>query len=120
MIEITTARHLLPDGRLELLGAVDTVTGAMTRVESGGAVLLVDCGIAQGREAAGWVFPEAARDAGAVLLTHGHNDHVGSLPILLDGGFDKPIYGTRATLEVAELVLRDGLSLSGEIGRAHV
>lgn len=113
MIEITTARHLLPDGRLELLGAVDAVTGAMTRIESGGAALLVDCGIAQGREAARWVFPEAARDANAVLLTHGHNDHVGSLPILLDGGFDGPIYGTRATLEVAELVLRDGLSLSG-------
>ncbi len=113
MITTTSPRHPLPDGQLELLGAVDTVTGAMTRIESGGAALLVDCGIAQGREAARWVFPEAARDVDAVLLTHGHNDHVGSLPMLLDGGFDRPIYGTRATLEVAELVLRDGLSLNG-------
>ena len=89
------------------------MTGAMTRVETGGAALLVDCGVAQGREAEHWTFPEAARDVDAVLLTHGHNDHVGSLPVLLDGGFDRPILGTRATLEIAEIVLRDGLRLSG-------
>jgi Cft2 family RNA processing exonuclease len=85
----------------------------MTRVETGGAALLVDCRIAQGRDADGWQFPEAARDAHAVLLTHGHNDHVGSLPALLDGGFAGPIIGTAPTLDIAELVLRDGLRLQG-------
>jgi metallo-beta-lactamase family protein len=105
--------HTLPDGRVSLLGAVDTVTGAMTRIEAGGAALLVDCGIAQGDEADHWQFPDAARDVDAVLLTHGHNDHVGSLPVLLDGGFSRPIYGTRATLDIADLVLEDGIRLQG-------
>ncbi len=108
-----TESHDLPDGRVDLLGAVACVTGAMTRVETGGAALLVDCGVAQGEEAARWRFPDAARDASAVLLTHGHNDHVGSLPVLLDGGFERPILGTHATLEIADLVLTDGLRLQG-------
>jgi metallo-beta-lactamase family protein len=112
-IKTTTPRHSLPDGQVHLLGAVKSVTGAMTRVETGGAALLVDCGIAQGREARDWEFPVAARDVDAVLLTHGHNDHVGSLPALVDGGFDRPILGTRATLDVAELVLRDGMKING-------
>jgi len=107
-----TASHALPDGRVELLGASRSVTGAMTRVELGRTVLLVDCGVAQGREARGWRMPDAARDAHAVLLTHGHNDHIGSLPALLDGGWRGPILGTRATLDVARLSLEDSLEMN--------
>lgn len=110
-IHPTTESHAIPDGRVRLLGACRSVTGAMTHVEAGGAALLVDCGVAQGDEARCWRFPDAARDVDAVILTHGHNDHVGSLPALLAGGFDKPIFGTAATLEVARLVLEDGLRL---------
>ncbi len=108
-----TARHLLPDGRVTLLGAIDTVTGAMTLVETGGKGLLVDCGIAQGQAARDWRFPDAARSADAVVLTHGHLDHVGSLPALLDTGFEGPIVATRATLAIAELVLSDSLRIGG-------
>ncbi|HKU38272.1 MAG TPA: MBL fold metallo-hydrolase [Polyangiales bacterium] len=108
-----TEVHALPGGRVQLLGAVHSVTGAMTRVEWGGAALLIDCGVAQGDDAAAWQFPEAARDAQAVVLTHGHNDHCGSLPALLEGGWDGPIYGTRPTLEIADYVLSDGLGLHG-------
>lgn len=106
-----TPSHPLPDGEVRLLGAVSCVTGAMTRVELGGAKLLVDCGIAQGREARDWVFPDAARDVDAVVLTHGHLDHIGSLPHLLDGGFDKPIFATAATLDIARISLEDSLSM---------
>ena len=106
-----TPSHALPDGEVRLLGAVSCVTGAMTRVELGGAKLLVDCGIAQGREARDWVFPDAARDVDAVVLTHGHLDHIGSLPHLLDGGFDKPIFATAATLDIARISLEDSLSM---------
>lgn len=109
----TTAAHSLPDGSLTLLGAVRSVTGAMTRVDTRGASLLVDCGVAQGDEARDFRFPDAARHVDAVVLTHAHNDHVGTLPTLLEGGFDGPIVGTAATLEIAELVLLDGLGLSG-------
>ncbi len=106
-----TAVHPLPDGELRLLGAVDCVTGAMTRVEIGGTCILVDCGISQGREARNWAFPDAARDVDAVVLTHGHLDHIGSLPHLLDGGFDKPIFATAATLDIARISLEDTLSM---------
>lgn len=108
-----TEHHPLPDGRVQLLGAVHGVTGAMTRIEWGGAAMLVDCGVAQGEDAATWQFPDAARDTGALVLTHGHNDHCGSLPALLEGGWDGPIYGTRPTLEIADFVLTDGLRLQG-------
>jgi len=106
-----TAAHPLKDGEVRLLGAVDVVTGAMTRVEMGGKRLLVDCGIGQGREAGRWRFPDAARDVDAVLLTHGHLDHIGSLPMLLDGDYDKPIIATRATLEIARISLEDSLTM---------
>jgi metallo-beta-lactamase family protein len=108
-----TELHPLPDGEVRLLGAVRCVTGAMTRVDAGGLRLLVDCGVAQGRDAHGWAFPDAARDVDALLLTHGHLDHVGSLPALLDGGWDGPIYATAATLDVVRLTLEDALSMQG-------
>lgn len=107
-----TDEHPLPDGRVTLLGACRAVTGAMTRVELGRSALLVDCGVAQGREARGWRMPDAARDVDAVLLTHGHNDHIGSLPALIDGGWRGPILGTRATLDVARLSLEDSLRMN--------
>ena len=106
-----TEHHPLPDGEVRLLGAVTCVTGAMTRVEMGGHRLLVDCGIGQGRESRRWAFPNAARNVDAVILTHGHLDHIGSLPILLDADYDGPILGTRATLDIARLSLEDSLEM---------
>ncbi len=103
--------HALPDGELTLLGAWRTVTGAMSRVETAGARVLVDCGVPQGRDARDFHFPDAARDVDAVVLTHGHNDHVGSLPALLEGGFDAPIFATAATLAVTRLSLEDSLEM---------
>lgn len=109
----STPIHPLPSGQVTLLGAMASVTGAMTLIETGGARVLVDCGVAQGREAERWRFPAEALDKlDAVVLTHGHNDHVGSLPQLLDRGYEGPILGTRATLDVAKLVLEDGLRLA--------
>ncbi|MDP2339838.1 MAG: MBL fold metallo-hydrolase [Deltaproteobacteria bacterium] len=106
-----TAVHPLADGEVRLLGAIECVTGAMTRVDIGGKRLLVDCGIGQGREASRWEFPDEARGVDAVLLTHGHLDHIGSLPHLLDGGFDKPILATTATLDIARISLEDSLTM---------
>jgi metallo-beta-lactamase family protein len=108
-----TTLHPLPDGELTLLGAARAVTPAFTRVDTGGSALLIDCGVPQGAEARGWRFPDPARGVKAVVLTHGHNDHVGSLPLLLEGGFAGPIFGTRATLDIADLVIADGLKLQG-------
>jgi len=65
-IRALTPIHPLPDGRAHLLGAVRTVTGATTRIEAGSGVAVVDCGIAQGSEAADWRLPDGVVDAGAI------------------------------------------------------
>lgn len=111
-VVVETPRHALPDGEVRLLGAVHTVTGAMTRVDLPGARLLVDCGVPQGRDADGWAFPREAAEADAVVLTHGHNDHVGALPELWRRGWRGPILATAATLRIARIVLEDGLRLN--------
>lgn len=112
-IVATTEVHPLNDGEVRLLGAVRCVTGAMTRVDTGGTRLLVDCGVSQGRDARDWVFPDAASDADALVLTHGHLDHVGSLPTLLDRGWDRPIHATAPTIEITALSLEDSLDMAG-------
>ena len=108
-----TAEHPVPGGEVRLLGAMDQVTGAMTMVDFGHARILVDCGFAQGRAARTWQFPEHARDADAVVLTHGHLDHVGSLPQLFGYGWRGPVFGTAPTLQIATTVLRDSIRLNG-------
>jgi len=110
-----TEAHPLADGEVRLLGAVRQVTGAMTRIEMGGRRLLVDCGIAQGRER--MAFPDAARDVDALALTHGHLDHIGHVPTLLEHGFDAPIYATSPTLQIARLSLEDSLEMHGASSR---
>src|SRR6185369_9155628 len=42
-----------------------------------------------------------------VVITHGHLDHIGRLPLLTRNGYEGPIFGTRATLDLARLVLKD-------------
>lgn len=110
-IHSTTTQHRIGDIEIVLHGASHSVTGAMTRVSFGQKQLLIDCGIGQGSEAGRFRVPDDAHVVDAVLLTHGHNDHVGSVPELLSRGYDGPILGTRATIAVARIVLDDGLRL---------
>ena len=115
-VEVAACTEVHPlgdgDGEIRLLGAVRQVTGAMTHVAMGGARFLVDCGIAQGEGRSHQrTFPDLAREVDAVVLTHGHLDHIGNLPTLLDATFERPIYATAATLEIARISLEDSLSM---------
>jgi metallo-beta-lactamase family protein len=104
--------------RLQFLGADRTVTGSCHLLEINGLRLLLDCGMYQGhrdeaRRFNQYLSPEA-RAADAVILSHGHLDHCGRLPVLTSGGYAGPIYCTPATAEVARIVLADAAEIQVE------
>jgi metallo-beta-lactamase family protein len=86
------------------------VTGSAYYVQTKIASVLVDCGLFQGgRKAESLNRPPTAakQKLDAVLLTHGHLDHTGRLPLLTRRGHRVPIFATEATTEMAALILRD-------------
>lgn len=103
---------------LRSAGACDGVTGSAHRFSTAGRQVLIDAGMHQGgpdareRDRAPWPFEP--RDLDAVVLTHGHLDHVGRLPKLMADGYRGPVYATKATWAVAEVVLRDAARIELE------
>ena len=99
-------------------GAAQGVTGSCHLIECGGKRLLVDCGLYQGSRELdvenSQAFGFAAGDIDFVLLTHAHLDHCGRLPLLVKRGFRGEIVSTRATRELAALVMLDAAQLHEE------
>ncbi|MBI4277284.1 MAG: MBL fold metallo-hydrolase [Armatimonadetes bacterium] len=97
--------------RLTFLGAARTVTGSMHLVEAGGARLLLDCGLHQGRRAEAFArnstFAVDPSSIDAVVLSHAHIDHCGNLPTLVRRGFRGDVVCTPATRDLATLMLLD-------------
>lgn len=101
--------------KIRFLGAVGDVTGSAYHVITQDASILVDCGFFQGRKRESAKNRRTRQIEGgkldAVVLTHGHLDHVGRLPLLTRKGYKGPIYATKPTLELATLILKDSHSL---------
>ena len=97
--------------RLNFHGAAQTVTGSQHLLEINGSKLLLDCGLYQGHRNESYArnrnFSYDPRTLDAVILSHAHVDHSGNLPNLVKQGFMGPIYATRATADLADIVLRD-------------
>lgn len=72
--------------------------------------LLIDFGTKTGNPPA---FPVETPEPEAVVASHGHLDHVGSIPTLLSGDCRPPIHWTPPTEELALLLARDTLKLRG-------
>jgi ribonuclease J len=108
----------LPDGALRIipLGGLGEIGRNMTVFEHSGRLLVVDCGV---------LFPETDQpgvdlilpdftylrdrwdDVEAVVLTHGHEDHIGGVPYLLREKPDVPLVGSRLTLALIEGKLQE-------------
>lgn len=102
--------------RIFALGGLGEVGRNMTVFDHNGHLLIVDCGL---------LFPEDTQpgidvilpdfsairdrldDITAVVLTHGHEDHIGALPYLLRERSDIPIVGSRLTLAFVAAKLKE-------------
>jgi metallo-beta-lactamase family protein len=91
------------------------VTGSAYLIETREAKILVDCGLFQGaRKVENYNrIPKKGDLEGlnAVVLTHAHLDHTGRLPLLIRAGYSGPIYATPATIDFADLILKDSAHL---------
>lgn len=96
---------------LEFHGAARTVTGSCFLLKVKDKQILIECGMFQGgkkmekRNTKPFKFSPKAINY--VLLTHGHIDHSGLLPKLVNRGFKGPIITTRATGDLLSILLRD-------------
>jgi len=103
---------------IQFLGASGTVTGSKYLIAVDGYHLLVDSGLFQGvkalRELNRKDIPFPASKIDAVILTHGHLDHVGYLPRLVKQGLHCSIYCTEPTADLTEIILKDSAKIQEE------
>src|SRR5438270_5851742 len=114
----TAAPPPLPEGGLRViaLGGLGEIGRNMAVLKFDGRLLVIDCGV---------LFPEAEQpgvdlilpdfgviehrlaDVEAVVLTHGHEEHIGAIPYLLRLRGDIPLVGSRFTLALVKAKLRE-------------
>ncbi len=104
--------------RITFHGAARQVTGSAHLLEIGRHRILLDCGLFDSDR----VSPDSPnrhftfdpRSIDAVIVSHAHNDHIGRLPCLTKAGYNGPIYVTRATGDILNVMLRDSARIQRE------
>ncbi len=100
---------------IEFYGATDRVTGSCHLLRCNGHTVLLDCGLIQGSRASAELnresFPFDAEKIDAVVLSHGHIDHSGRLPLLVSRGYRGDIHCQHATKDLVEILLKDSARL---------
>ena len=106
------------DVSVRFLGAAGTVTGSKFLISRGNNGILLDCGLFQGLKdlrSRNWApLPLDLKRVRAVILTHAHIDHSGYLPKLARLGFQGPVFATRATCDLLNVLLPDAAHLQEE------
>jgi ribonuclease J len=114
----TNTPPALPEGALRVvaLGGIGEVGRNMTVFEFDGRLLIVDCGVLfpeDDQPGVDLILPDFRAiedrldDIVALVLTHGHEDHIGAVPFLLRLKPDLPVYGSRFTLALLEAKCRE-------------
>jgi metallo-beta-lactamase family protein len=108
--------------KITLYGAAGgEVTGSAYVMQTDQATVMVDCGLFQGSKKLenSNRLPKRGplQQLDAVVLTHAHLDHSGRLPLLARFEYSGPVYATPATIELADLIMRDSAHLQGEEAR---
>lgn len=109
---------VLPEGALRIipLGGLGEIGRNMTVFEFDGKLLIVDCGVLfpeENQPGVDLILPdfEAIRDrlddVVGIVLTHGHEDHIGGVPYLLRERGDIPVIGSKLTLALLDPKLRE-------------
>ena len=93
----------------------------MHRLDTDAGSILIDCGLFQGRREESRYknthLPREAIDADAMILTHAHIDHSGSIPTLVKHGFAGSIWATPATRDLCAYMLRDSAKIQEQDAR---
>ena len=101
--------------KVVFLGGIGEIGKNMTAIEYGDDMIIIDCGLAFPSEdmpGVDLVIPdftyvkENAHKLKGIVITHGHEDHIGSLPYLLKD-VKAPIYGSQMTLTLLDNKLRE-------------
>lgn len=101
--------------RVVFLGGASQIGASCLAVEVGSRWLVIDAGVRVG--GTGDPLPDLAllndKPVAAVLVTHAHADHIGALPLLHAAFPAAPIYATRATCLLLDVMLADALKIMG-------
>ena len=102
--------------RIVALGGLGEIGRNMTVFEYAGELLIVDCGVLfpeESQPGIDLILPDFSylndrfKDIVAVVLTHGHEDHIGAVPYLLRERSDIPIIGSKLTLAFTQAKLKE-------------
>ena len=102
--------------RVIALGGLGEIGRNMTCFEINGKILIIDCGVLfpeESQPGVDLILPDFSyledrwQDILGLVLTHGHEDHIGAVPYLLRNRVDIPIYGTKLTLAFLNAKLQE-------------
>jgi len=115
--ELTSPPELAKNAvRIVALGGLGEVGRNMSVIEYAGRLLIVDCGVLFPEDhhpGVDLILPdfeyivERLDDIDAIVLTHGHEDHIGAVPYLLRLKADIPLIGSTLTLAMVEAKLKE-------------
>ncbi len=96
---------------MQFLGAAREVGRSALTIVTEKSKLLLDYGVMVDHEP-GFPMHVPPKEVDGVVITHGHLDHSGAVPIFQIQE-KKPVFGTRLTFELAQLLISDFIHLSG-------